>query len=81
VNGAKICLRTAATPFCNAMAPPAGKAGGATWRRPDNDCDGLVDGADANCASSGLAATCALPIVRGEHGNSVRAGTGSSSGR
>jgi hypothetical protein len=34
----------------------------------DNDCDGDVDGADADCASANMAATCALAYRNGKPG-------------
>ena len=76
VNGEKICLPDHSGTFCNAMPlppQPEGPAGATCSDGLDNDCDGLVDGADANCNSSGLAATCALPILRGEPGKSCAA--------
>jgi hypothetical protein len=76
VLGERICLPDHSGTFCNAMALPPlaeGPAGATCGDGIDNDCDGLVDGADSSCASAGLAATCALPIVRGEPGNSCAA--------
>ncbi len=72
-NGEKVCLPDGTDTVCNVMAlapQPEGPAGATCTDGLDNDCDELVDGADANCGSAGLAATCALPIVRGEPGAS-----------
>lgn len=72
-NGQKVCLPDGSGTACDAMALPPqqeGPAGATCTDGLDNDCDGLADGADANCGSSDLAATCALPIVHGEPGSS-----------
>jgi hypothetical protein len=73
VNGQKVCLPDGTGTACNVMplAPQQEGPTGATCTDGlDNDCDGLVDGADPNCGSADLAATCALPFIHGEPGKS-----------
>jgi len=67
-SGAQVCAPDGLGTACGALPSLPSIEGladpGTCSDGIDNDCDGVVDGAEATCASADLVATCALPYYQ-----------------